>query len=111
MGDILFLVGDVRSRSTLLSSLLDLYKDIGVTVESNFMLNLLAERSRFNEANDAQQLFEMLKGRDRFANLGLEPSDLASRYLRGNQKGVAAITSCILESYFAGKSLKQRCGW
>lgn len=105
---ILFLAYFSRSGSTFLSSRLDRYEDIGVTVESAFMRTLLLRSRELFEASDPAGVYEILEGEGRFSNLGLS-SDGFSEYLRpGGSYGVGEVARAILGSYFAEKKPEAR---
>lgn len=101
--EILFLAYFSRSGSTFLSSRLDRYEDVGVTVESAFMRTLLLKKGDLIKASSPDEVYGMLEREARFSNLGLG-RDLFSEHLRpGGSYGVGEVARAILGTYFADK--------
>jgi protein-tyrosine sulfotransferase len=101
MSRIIFLLYESRSGSTLLAKLLDKYEDLGVTIESNFMVNLLMLKPEFEKSRNVAELFSRMENRDRFANFQVDFHDFMDHYRRKEKKGISAFVESVLQSYFA----------
>ncbi|MBW1699713.1 MAG: sulfotransferase [Deltaproteobacteria bacterium] len=102
MSGIVFLLYDSRSGSTLLSRLLDEYEDIGVTVESNFMISILRLHQEFERKSDAASIFQKLRGMDRFENLRIEEEKFLG-CLENKEPTINSFVTCLLKTYFERK--------
>ncbi|QIN77678.1 hypothetical protein GBA65_03190 [Rubrobacter marinus] len=100
---ILFLAYFSRSGSTFLSSRLDRYGDVGVTVESAFMRTLLLKKGELRRAAGPGEVYGMLENEARFANLGLSRAALSEHLKPGGAYGVGEVARAILGAYFAEK--------
>ena len=98
---IVFLVYFSRSGSTFLSSRLDRYADLGVTVESGFMQTLLLKSSAISRANDPAGVYDLLKDEGRFSNLGISHQAFSEHLRPGGSYGVGEVSRAILGAYFA----------
>ncbi|HHT9138482.1 MAG TPA: sulfotransferase family protein [Candidatus Wunengus sp. YC60] len=98
MGKVFFLIYNSRSGSTLLSKLLDEHEDIGVTVESLFMINLIRLKRWFEKSGDVEKLFHRLEKLDRFYNLQINFNDFIA-YFDGRKK-ISSVAEGIIKTYF-----------
>ena len=105
---IVFLAYFSRSGSTFLSSRLDRYEDVGVTVESAFMRTLLLKGRELLGARDPDGVYEILEGEGRFSNLGLSREGFAKHLRPGGSYGAGEVARAILGSYFAEKKPEAR---
>ncbi len=97
---IFFLVYYPRSGSTLLSSRLDRFEDIGVTVESKFMREILLAGKDIKQAKSAGEVYALIRDTGRLRNFNLAREGL-SRHLRdGGGYGIEEVTRAILSAYF-----------
>jgi hypothetical protein len=97
---IVFLVYYPRSGSTLLSSRLDRFEDIGVTVESKFMREILLVEKDLRRAKSAEEVYALLRDVGKLRNFDLAREGL-SRYLRdGGGYRIEEVTRAILSAYF-----------
>lgn len=97
---IAFLLYDSRSGSTFLSSQLDAYTDIGVTVESNLMRTLLLKKEAIHGAKTHEELYNILSHDARFKNLNLDPSSLSSVLPASEPLSIQTILKTTLAAYF-----------
>lgn len=97
---IVFLVYFSRSGSTFLSSRLDRYGDVGMTVESGFMQTLLLKSRAIFGANDPAGVYELLKGEGRFSNLGLSREAFSEHLRTGGSYRIGEVARAILSAYF-----------
>ena len=101
--EILFLVYFSRSGSTFLSSRLDRYGDLGVTVESGFMQTLLLKSRAISGAGEPAEVYGLLEGEGRFSNLGLSREAFSARLRPGGSYGIGEVARAILGAYFADR--------
>jgi hypothetical protein len=99
MTRIVFLLYESRSGSTLLSRMLDVFGDIGVTTESNFMVNLLSIDGRIRKGLPAGEILRHLGRDDRFAAMDIDEESIAETYLT-MEPGVGSFTRAFLHAYF-----------
>lgn len=97
----MFLVYFSRSGSTFLSSRLDRYGDLGVTVESGFMQTLLLRSKAISGADDPAGVYELLKDEGRFSNLGLSRETFSKHLRSGGSYGIGEVARAVLGAYFA----------
>lgn len=106
MINIIFLIYCARSGSTLLSRLLDEYSDIGVTIETRFMKDLLDLKQGFEKQETAEVLFRRLEKSDKFSNLNIGSDDFIDRF--DGKHTVSSIAESILDAYFSREKPQSR---
>ena len=100
MGQIVFLLYDSRSGSTLLSRLLDEYVDVGVSIESDLMVSLARSGGGLGQGGTVDQLLQRARGTARLDHLRVDEDALRAR-LGGGEVSIAAFVEAVLEMYFA----------
>lgn len=101
MKQIVFLLYDSRSGSTLLSRLLNDFKDIGVTVESNFMVSLLKLEKYFLVVEpDFELIAQKIINMDRFKNLKINENDIIQD-MKQKPITIGAFVENLLNIYFS----------
>lgn len=98
MGKIFSLIYTSRSGSTFFSKLLDDYEDIGVTVESFFIIYLIRLKRWFEKTGDVEKLFHRLEKLGRFYNLKINYNDFFPHY--DGKKEISSVVEGILKTYF-----------
>lgn len=98
---IVFLLYYSRSGSTFLSSRLDAYGDIGVTVESHFTRALILDREELSAAHAPREVHKLLAREERFMNLGVSAEDLEAHLRGGGGYGAGEVARAVLAAYFA----------
>lgn len=101
--DIVFLLYFSRSGSTFLSSRLDQYEDIGVTVESDFMWSLILKSRRVSEARDPAEVYGLLSGEGRFASLGFSRESFCEHLREGGGYELQEVARALLSAYFSNR--------
>lgn len=102
MSKLCFLIYDSRSGSTLLSRLFDEYEDIGVTIESNFMINLLHLKREFKASKEAASIFRKLLKMDRSSQIVIDPEMFLECFEKA-EKSINSFVKCLIETYFASE--------
>ena len=100
---IVFLLYYSRSGSTFLSSRLDRYEDVGVTVESNFIRVLLENRKALHQASGPKEAYELIKDEGRIRNLEVSEGNFSTHLRKGGGYTVEEVTRALLAAYFADK--------
>jgi len=99
MGQIVFLLYDSRSGSTLLSRLLDEFVDVGVSIESDLMVSLARTGGGLGQGGTAAELLERARGTARLDHLRVDEDALRARLGPGTIP-VATFVETVLEMYF-----------
>ncbi len=98
-GQLVLLLYDSRSGSTLLSRLLDEYADIGVTIESDLMLSLLRVRREFQRGADVRELLDRALPLGRIRNLEVDADAFCER-MAGSPPTFEAVATTMLGMVF-----------
>lgn len=100
---LVFLLYYSRSGSTFLSSRLDRYEDIGVTLESGLLRTLILKKDNLSKAGDPGTVYDLISGERRFGNLGVSRGAFAARLRNGGGYGVEEVARAAFGAHLSGR--------
>jgi hypothetical protein len=95
-----FIVYDNRSGSTLLASLLNRYRGVAVTVETDVVFQVLEARGFRGRPADVDRLLAFLVQETRFAELDIEPGRVRDRLAFRSEPTKGDVVGAVLDEYF-----------
>ena len=98
---IAFLLYDSRSGSTFLSSQLEKFPDIGITIESNFISTLLSAKSQIANNRSIYNIFDIFLRNERFCNLDVSRDEIFFHLQKYTSYNIENITRSLLAAYFS----------
>lgn len=105
---LVFLLYYSRSGSTFLSSRLDRFEDIGVSLESGLFRTLILKKADLLKARDPETVYDLVSGEGRFGNLGVSREAFAERLRPGGGYGVEEVARAALGAHLGGREPEAR---
>lgn len=109
MRDLCFLLYDNRSGSTLLSSLLNQFDGVSVSIETDVVYQILEYRIDLTTSEDIITFVDFLYNKTRFGELKLNKAKFESTLLGLHDYSKNHVLSAVIEMYFENKSENAVC--
>lgn len=100
---LVFLLYYSRSGSTFLSSRLDRFEDIGVTLESGLLRTLILKKHDLRKARDPEAVYELISDEGRFRNLGVSREAFSSCLRAYGGYGVEEVARAAFAAHLSGR--------
>lgn len=104
-----FLIYDNRSGSTYLSALLDSFEEIGVSLESPILFNLLTGKPIYKNESEINNTLNYIYADQKFRDWDIPEQPLKNRLINNLPLTKGDLIYFILENYFSLKKPNSKC--